>query len=59
MKQASLIAAFCLVITACSSSDGGGGSGEAPGFKLDNPTTNLVESPPSNGNLPGDLLPPP
>ncbi len=59
MKRFLSIAALCLMATAC-----GGGSSDDDSSNVgatDNgmdPTTMLLESPPTDGKLPKDLMPP-
>jgi hypothetical protein len=50
--------AFCLVLVACSSNNDSD-SGDQPGDEL-NPTSMTLEfvTPPTNGKLPPDLMPP-
>ena len=56
MRHILIIGLLCASLAAC-----GGGSGSSqtppPANPLD-PTTQTLEGPPSNGQLPADLLPP-
>jgi hypothetical protein len=54
------IAVLCLLGTACSSSSNNDDESTRVGPSDNglNPTTMLLESPPTNGKLPADLVPP-
>lgn len=54
------IAVLCLLGTACSSSSDSGDKSTlvTPTDNGLNPTTMLLETPPTNGKLPADLFPP-
>ena len=56
MRHILIIGLLCSSLVACG---GGGGSSQTapPADPLD-PTAQILESPPSNGQLPADLVPP-
>jgi hypothetical protein len=60
MKRFLSIAALCLLAAACSNSsdDGEEPTPVAPADNGMDPTTMLLESPPTDGKLPNDLMPP-
>jgi len=58
MKRLLAVTALCLLVTACGgASDDNPVSSDQSGNEL-NPTALAVETPPTNGRLPADLLPP-
>ncbi len=57
MKRFLSIAVLCVMATAC----GEASKANNPGDPIDNgldPTTALIESPPTDGKLPANLMPP-
>lgn len=61
MNRFLLIAALCLLGTACigsSKSNDSGNTQITPSNSGLDPTAMVLESPPTNGKLPADLLPP-
>lgn len=59
MRRLLLLVTGCLFLSACGGGGGGSSSSTPPGVTDPlNPTAITLETPPTNGQLPAELLPP-